>query len=429
MKYLILLSVLLFSISGWSQDINYNIDGRISNDDNGGYEGGVTITVLNNGAQVTSTTTSSNGKYSLKFSIPVTDKFELVYAKSGLVSKKISLDASKVNAEDLNAGNEMPLPPLRLGMFAEREGIDFSFLETEYVGELKYSPSNMGMSPDIQASEAMKAKINNLLLKAEKDKAELEKNYTEAMFQADAAYEAKEYPKALEKYQEANGYKSEEEKPKTRIIELEALIKAQEEASAAQNANNEAYDNLISEADALKKADSREAAVEKYKEAIKIKDETYPKDQVAFLTKQFEDEKKENESQVAYDAAMKSGESFMIQKSYRSAKDKFTEALKLKSNEKLPKSKLEEIEALLNAAQQEESEKKQYDDAIAAADVLFNKEDWFGAKDKYALALSYESSSSYAKGRKKICEDNFASQEEEIAKLEKLNALLNTGFE
>ncbi|MDC0100705.1 hypothetical protein OAI90_10510, partial [Crocinitomicaceae bacterium] len=178
MKYLILLSVLLFSISGWSQDINYNIDGRISNDDNGGYEGGVTITVLNNGAQVTSTTTSSNGKYSLKFSIPVTDKFELVYAKSGLVSKKISLDASKVNAEDLNAGNEMPLPPLRLGMFAEREGIDFSFLETEYVGELKYSPSNMGMSPDIQASEAMKAKINNLLLKAEKDKAELEKNYT-----------------------------------------------------------------------------------------------------------------------------------------------------------------------------------------------------------------------------------------------------------
>ena len=429
MKYLILLSVLLFSISGWSQDINYNIDGRISNDDNGGYEGGVAITVLNNGAQVTSTTTSSNGKYSLKFSIPVTDKFELVYAKSGLVSKKISLDASKVNAEDLNAGNEMPLPPLRLGMFAEREGIDFSFLETEYVGELKYSPSNMGMSPDIQASEAMKAKINNLLLKAEKDKAELEKNYTEAMFQADAAYEAKEYPKALEKYQEANGYKSEEEKPKTRIIELEALIKAQEEASAAQNANNEAYDNLISEADALKKADSREAAVEKYKEAIKIKDETYPKDQVAFLTKQIEDEKKENESQVAYDAAMKSGESFMIQKSYRSAKDKFTEALKLKSNEKLPKSKLEEIEALLNAAQQEESEKKQYDDAIAAADVLFNKEDWFGAKDKYALALSYESSSSYAKGRKKICEDNFASQEEEIAKLEKLNALLNTGFE
>ena len=429
MKYLILLSVLLFSISVWSQDINYNIDGRISNDDNGGYEGGVTITVLNNGLQVTSTTTSSNGKYSLKFSIPVIDKFELVYAKPGLVSKKISLDASKVNSEDLNAGNEMPLPPLRLGMFAEREGIDFSFLETEYVGELKYSPSNMGMSPDIQASEAMKAKINNLLLKAEKDKAELEKNYTEAMFQADAAYEAKEYPKALEKYQEANGYKSEEEKPKTRIIELEALIKAQEEANAAQNANNEAYDNLISEADALKKANNLEAAVEKYKEAIKIKDETYPKDQVALLIKLIEDEKKENESQAAYDAAMKSGEFFLIQKSYRSAKDKFTEASKLKSSEKLPKSKLEEIEALLNAAQHEESEKKQYNDAIATADALFNKEDWFGAKDKYALALSYESSSSYAKGRKKICEDNFASQEEEIAKLEKLNTLLNTGFE
>jgi hypothetical protein len=417
------------SISAWSQDIFYNIDGRISNDDNGGYEGGVTITVFNNGAQVGSSTTSSNGKYSIKFSIPVTDKFELVYSKPGMVSKKISMDASKVNEEDLNAGNEMPLPPLRLGLFAEREGIDFSFLETEYVGEFKYTPSAMGMSPDLGASAAMKAKINNLLLKAEKDKAELEKNYTEAMFQADAAYEAKEYPKALEKYQEANGYKPEEEKPKTRIIELEALIKAQEAANAAENASNEAYDDLISEADALKKADNLEAAVDKYKAAIAVKNETYPNDQVTLLTKQIADEKKENESQAAYDKAMASGESFLKQKSYRSAKDKFTEASKLKPSEKLPKSKLEELEGLLKSAEKVEAEKKQYDDAIAAADALFDKDDWYGAKDKYALALSYEASSSYAKERKKICEDNFASQEEEIAKIEKLNELLNAGYE
>jgi epidermal growth factor receptor substrate 15 len=429
MKSIILVLLLLMTGAAWSQELPFLFKGRVENSDISGYEGGVIVAIVQNNGTVFSVQSASNGKYNLRGNINYSIAFEVVFSKEGLVSKRVKFDLTSMNEEDAPPGEVRPVAELDMTMFKVREDIDFTFLDSEPVASFDWSSRTMSSNLDKAGSEKMRAKINNLLLKGEKDKAELEKNYTEAMFQADAAYEAKEYPKALEKYQEANGYKPEEEKPKTRIIELEALIKAQEEANAAENANNEAYDNLISEADALKKTDNLEAAVKKYKEAIKIKDETYPKDQVALLTKQIEDEKKENESQAAYDAAMKSGESFLDQKSYRSAKDKFTEASKLKPSEKLPKSKLEEIEALLNAAQQEESEKKQYDDAIAGADALFNKEDWFGAKDKYAVALSYESSSSYAQGRKKICEDNLASQEEEIAKLEKLNALLNTGFE
>jgi epidermal growth factor receptor substrate 15 len=429
MKSIILVLLLLMTGAAWSQELPFLFKGRVENSDISGYEGGVTVAIVQNNGTVFSVQSASNGKYNLRGNINYSIAFEVVFSKEGLVSKRVKFDLTSMNEEDAPPGEVRPVAELDMTMFKVREDIDFTFLDSEPVASFDWSSRTMSSNLDQAGSEKMRAKINNLLLKGEKDKAELEKNYTEAMFQAEAAYEAKEYPKALEKYQEANGYKPEEEKPKTRIIELEALIKAQEEANAAENANNKEYDNLISEADALKKTDNLEAAVKKYKEAIKIKDETYPKDQVALLTKQIEDEKKENESQAAYDAAMNSGESLLNQKSYRSAKDKFTEASKLKPNEKLPKSKLEEVEALLNAAQQEESEKKQYDDAIAAADALFNKEDWFGAKDKYALALSYESSSSYAKGRKKICEDNFASQEEEIAKLEKLNALLNTGFE
>ncbi|NRA11780.1 MAG: hypothetical protein HRT57_07485, partial [Crocinitomicaceae bacterium] len=177
MKSIILVLSILMASSAWSQDIYYNLGGRISNDDSGGYEGGVSVTVLNNGSEVKKATTSSNGKFSLKFSIPIADKFELVFSKPGMVTKKLSLDASKVNEEDLTAGNEMPLPPLKLGMFAEREGIDFSFLDTEYVGEFEYNTRSMGMQPDLVASNAIKSKINNLLLQAEKNKAELDANY------------------------------------------------------------------------------------------------------------------------------------------------------------------------------------------------------------------------------------------------------------
>lgn len=429
MKIIILVLLLLMTSLAWSQELPFIFKGRVGNSDLGSNEGGVTVSIVQNNGTLFSVQSASNGKYTLRGNINYSSAFDIVFSKDGLVSKRVNFNLSGMNEEDVPPGEVRPIEELDMIMFKERENIDFTFLDSEPVASFDWSDRTMSSDLDKTASQKMRTKINDLLLKAEKDKAELEKNYTEALFQADAAYETKEYPKALEKYKEANGYKPGEEKPKTRIVELEALIKAQEEASAAENANDEAYDNLILEADVLKKSGNLEAAVEKYKAAIKVKVETYPKDQVALLTKQIVDKKKENESQVAYDAAMKLGESFLKQKSYRAAKDKFTEASKLKPSEKLPKTKLEEIEGLLNSAQKAEAEKKQYNEAIVAADALFDKKDWFGAKDKYALALSYEASSSYAKGRKKICADNFVSQEEEIAKLEKLNALLNTGFE
>lgn len=427
MKYFILVLSMLMTASAWSQELPFLFKGRVENTDVGGYEGGVSVSIVQSGGTLFSAQTASNGKYTLRGNINYGVAFDVVFSKGGLVSKKVHFDLSDMNEEDIPPGEVRPIEALDMTMFKVRANIDFSFLDTEPVASFDWNTRQMSAGLDAVAMNKMKAKIEKLLLQEEKDKAEKEAAYLEAMFQADAAYDAEEYPKSLEKYKEALGYKPNEEKPKTRIIELEALIKAQEDANAAEAAAKAAYDKLITDADNLRDAGNLEAALPKYKEAATKTDEVYPDDQIKILTKQIAQAKKEAESQAAYDAAMKSGAGFLKQGSLRAAKDKYTEASKLKPSEALPKAKLKEIEDKLKASEEKEANKQKYDNALAAADILFGKEDWQGAKDKYEEALSYETASSYAKGRKKICDDNLASADAEKAKQEQILVLLAAG--
>ena len=159
---------------------------------------------------------------------------------------------------------------------AENKKYDFIFDKSADVVML-YSADRYDISEQVLRTINRASKRTQAETKKERKEAEKEtalKLYIQYSFPKDAEQRLSDFENAIMAYQ--------------RQLKENIAEKAQEEASAAQNANNEAYDNLISEADALKKADSREAAVEKYKEAIKIKDETYPKDQVAFLTKQIE---------------------------------------------------------------------------------------------------------------------------------------------
>ena len=372
---------------------------------------------------VASTVTSSNGKYSLTGNVPKDESCEIVYSKPGMVTKKISVDASKVHEEDMPAGNEIPLPTLDLDLFAERPNVDFSFLDTEYVAEFSYNERQFAMTPNLSKAGQVKKKISDLLLQAEKNKAEVEAKYAAAIQAADAAYDKEEYQEALDKYEEALGYKPQEPHPAQRIVELDALLQAQKEKELEQQQADSEYNNLIEAANNLRDQKQYEQAIEKYEEALDMKDEQYPKDQIRDIKALV----KEQESQAAYDEAMKLGGMFLKQKSLRAARDKFEEASKLKPSEPLPKQKIEEIDKLLNAAKEEEERKANYDAAILAADALFDQEDYAGAKAKYEEALTFESASSYAKGRVEVCNEKLAAAEAEKLKQEKIKELLAAG--
>lgn len=427
MKHVILVLVLFVSSMSWSQKLAFDFRGVVENTDAGKNEAGVNVAVVQNGATLFSANTVSSGKYSLAGEIDFSQPFDIVFSKAGMVGKRVHFDLAKMNLEDIPPGAYRPVESLDMTLFKERPGVDFSFLNTQPVGSFDWNTRELQPRVDAVARDQMAKRISDLLNNAEQNAAELEKKYNEAIAAANKLYDEKSYVASRDKYEEALSLKPKEKFPSDRIVELDALIAAQNKEELVKNQEDFEYNNLITAADNLKSQDKLEAAIAKYKEALTKKDEQYPKDQIETLTATLEKRAKELENQAKYDAAIKSGDAFLKQNSLLAARDNFTQASKLKPSEQYPKDKLAEIDKKLKVEEEKNAIKQKYDDAIAAADALFTAEDFAGAKAKYEEALSVEASSAYAKGRVAICDQKLAAEKAEKERLAKIQTLLAQG--
>ncbi len=416
----------------WSQQIVFDFKGQVDNLDIGKREAGVTVSIIQGGTTVASTTTASNGKYALKSPVSYRTPFKVVFSKAGFVSKFVQFNLSALNEEDIPAGTDFrPVEDLSMSLFKNRDNVDFSFLNTQPVASFDWNTRNLTVNLDQVESTRVSKQILDLLDKAEKDKAQAEIKYQDAIKKADAFYNSKSYEKALGMYEEALMYKPTEKYPADKIIELDALIQANKAQELAQAQADEKYNNLITAADNLKGQGKLVEAVTKYEAALEEKNEQYPKDQIAALNKQIEDQKREAENQEKYNAAIKAADGFMKQNSMKAARDKYVEASKLKPSEQYPKDKLAELDGKLAAQAEKEAVKQKYDDAIAAGDQLFTDEKYAEAKGKYQEALAIESASTYAKGRIEMCDTKIneaKAEKERLAKIEKLLSEGNASF-
>src|SRR5690554_8010819 len=102
MKYLFsVITVLLFSIAfSFGQKVTY--EGKVSDMDTKKSMSGVTIRVLENGAEVYKHVTKSNGNYRVEFSPG--KAFTIEYSKPGYVTKIIKVDV--VRSEERRVGKE-----------------------------------------------------------------------------------------------------------------------------------------------------------------------------------------------------------------------------------------------------------------------------------------------------------------------------------
>lgn len=424
MKQIFLIFCLFFAFLSSAQTLKFRFDGSISNIDAGKKEGGVTVSVIQGGATLFSSTSASNGRYVLSGDINYSIPFEVVFSKSGFVGKKVAFDFVGLNEEDTPAGAEFkPVTDLSIDLFGERPNVDFSFLKTQPVGQFKWNAQKF--AADLNSSEAakIKTKIDKLLLDAEKNNEQAEANYNAAIAEADKQYAANNHEAALAKYEEALSIKPKEKHPIDRILELDAIIQKKKEAELANKQENAEYYNLIQAADNFRNAKEYDKAVAKYNEALAKKEEQYPKDEI----KKIEALLKEKENQAAYQTAIETGDMLLKQKSYKAAKDQYLAATKLKPSEQYPKTKLAELEAKIQAENDLLSAKKKYEDAVAAADKLFTEEKWEESKVKYQEALAIESASTYVSGRIKLIDETLAKEKAEKEKLAQIEKLLSEG--
>jgi hypothetical protein len=377
----------------------------------------VKITVIQNGKQFDSFTTTGSGKYTLE--LPLGYDYKIQFSKLDFVAKTIEIRTKDIPEEDMRGGFQMSMDvsifenqegfntsildkPIGIASFdPQRNSIEFDFPYTE--GVMDEIEAEFERLEDLEANmEKMLKEFNDLIEKGDQkmgdekyedairqyedaldifpDKepapeklAEAKKKLDEqnALANREAEYErlidsgnnrikTKDYESAKSDFEAARDLKPEEREPKDKLAEIEKLLEALE--------MQEQYDSLVAEADALFKSSDYEKAISKYETALDfMPKESYPRDQIAEARKRIENAEAEAEAAAErerkYQEAIALGQKNIDSNELKAALRNFEEARTLKPEEALPKDKIDEINQLIK---DQEAEAMAAEEAAAA---------------------------------------------------------------
>jgi tetratricopeptide (TPR) repeat protein len=254
--------------------------------------------------------------------------------------------------------------------------------------------------------------------------AEKNKNYNEAITKADNFFNGRNYESARNEYRTAQTVKPGETYPQQRITEIGTLMA---QLSAAQKA----YEDAVAKGDREFKAEKFDAAKLAYNDAQKAKpDETYPGEQIAKidstvetrvrLAAEAEAEKVrlaqeasaaeatrlaaiQAEKNKNYNEAIAKADNLFNEKQYENARNEYRTALTAKPQETYPQQKIDEIGKTLAALEQSKKQQelldRNYANAIQQADRFFVSKTYDQSKGKYNEALTLKPEESYPKDR------------------------------
>src|SRR5690554_1940941 len=422
MKYLF--SFLLICLVGLSFSFGQKVTyyGEIIDYDSERKVNGVTVRVLHNGSEVASVSTAG-GKYTLQFDPG--KNYVIEYVKAGYVTKVIHVDVTGFHEEDLPPGGKI-FPPINIDLFTERTGADFSFLKTEPV--VKWYFDRDKMSYDARQASAMKKKITDKLAEAEAANKNAEAQYNALIQEADKLFNDKSYEDALGKYGEALQIpgKETEPYPSNRIIEIGNILQKQAEEELSFKQENQAYLNLIEAADNLAEQKEYDKALLKYEEAIELNsEEQYPYDRIDQIKEIVALERRREE----YNQLITRADMFFNQNSIEAARDKYEEALRLFNDEQYPKDQLAKINKELDEQSEIRQRRENYNRAVEAGDKHFDNEEYEQAIEKYREAITYESASPYPSDRIAMAKSRLEEIQAEKEKKENFDRLVQEGNE
>ena len=252
----------------------------------------------------------------------------------------------------------------------------------------------------------------DVLIAEQAQNAELRAQYDQKIAEAETAFKDENWNGARGLYEEAGRILPNETYPGEKIAEIERIMADESAAEAERN-----YQKIIDKADGLMDQDKLDEAKTYYDRAIGIKpSDSYAQEQldkIAAIKKERADalaeEKRLNE---AYDALIKEGEEAANTSNWPLALNKFREALTLKPAESYPQNKIAEIESKLNAEELAKQKEEAYIAQLAKADQLFDTQDYLEAINEYKAALEMKPGEQYPQD-KILSAENFLKQESE----------------
>lgn len=242
----------------------------------------------------------------------------------------------------------------------------------------------------------------------EREKADKEKRYADLVAKADAAFSGKQYETARTNYTDALSIKEGEKHPTDRLAEIDrilaelaandeaARLKAEQDAAerarleeerrrkqAGQDAIDSEYREAIAAADLAFSADNFDVARDKYTAALAIKsEEKYPKDQLARIETELA-----NRLKAMDDAARQAEEARRLEEERR-------------------RKEAEDAEAARRAAEEErrrmegdKAREERYRQTIVDADAAFGETRYTDARDLYTQALDIKPDDTYPQSK------------------------------
>ncbi|MBN2173764.1 MAG: hypothetical protein JW731_06520 [Bacteroidales bacterium] len=222
-------------------------------------------------------------------------------------------------------------------------------------------------------------RINNSL-KSLRDNDEL---YEKALSDADNFVEQRDYTNAIKEYQNASGIKPDENLPKQKIEEIKSLIAQQEAGELEYNQSVQNGEQLLAKKDYVN-------AKTEFEKAVSIRpDEAYPQKKLNEINLVL----KEREAvQGRFDETVTKADVFFEGKDYDQAEKEYQKALVIIPGAPVAVNKLDEIKKIKAGLLEKEIE---YGKVIAEADKLFDKNDLVSARTKYTEARQIDDTKAY----------------------------------
>jgi tetratricopeptide (TPR) repeat protein len=258
-----------------------------------------------------------------------------------------------------------------------------------------------------EGDTAAQAKIDevNAKIKAEQDAAKLQKQIDELIKKGNAAFDVKDYQKSKINYQKAIDLKNGDEVLEQKIKDIDALI-AQSQSQAEQQAK---FDAAIKEADNLYDANDYEKALAKYELAKSIMPSQHAEERILDIKNKLADLKKQEALEKEYNDLITKAQGFEANEDWQNALETYKEAYNKKQTAE-GNTKIGQIQTKIDEINQNKSKEENYKAKIALADTKFIDGEWLQAIEYYNQAKSIDGSKSYPDEQIALAQQNIVDE-------------------
>ena len=257
-------------------------------------------------------------------------------------------------------------------MFLKQNSLKLA--EDKYIKASKLDPSQE--YPKLQLEKI------TTKLKEQEDILEKKKKYDEAILAADALYKSKKYREAKAKYEEAITIESTATYPVERVKMCQEKIKEQEEASAKA----EEYAALVKAGDDAMKASNYESAIESYTAALDIKKDVYPEGQLNLAREKLAELADSASKKAKIEELFSQAEEKIGSENFAGAIEDYKAILALEASNNVAFTEKGKAESALKAQQEKAAAMAEFNKLKMEGDTYFAQKKWVEAKEKYTAA-------------------------------------------